>query len=60
MKIKQLYTKDEEININTYLEKLGVSDVDLYLKPNKKVLEKPSSYLNMDKAVEIIKEYISE
>ena len=31
MQIKELYTNKEEINIYTYLQKCGISNVDLYL-----------------------------
>ena len=60
MKIKQLYNKNEIINLKTYLEKCGVKDVEEFLNPVGKYLDKFSDYYNMNKAVEMFKNHIGD
>ena len=60
MKIKQLYKKNEAINLNSYLTKCGVKDIDEFLNPTGKYLDNFSDYYNMDKAVEMFKRHIGE
>ena len=60
MKIKQLYKKNEAINLESYLEKCGVKDIEEFLNPTGKYLDNYYDYYNMDKAVEMFKRYIGE
>ena len=39
MNIKELYDKNEQINIETYLSKCGVKDIEEYLNPSGKYLD---------------------
>ena len=46
MKIKQLYKKDEAINLDSYLTKCGVKDIEEFLEPTGKYLDNFSDYYN--------------
>lgn len=48
MQIKQLFQEDEEITIESYLERCGVEDSDEYINIKGKHLEHYSKYDNMD------------
>ena len=60
MKIKQLYKKDEAISLENYLSKCGVKDIEEFLNPTGKYLDKFSDYYNMDKAVEMFNRHIGD
>lgn len=60
MKIKQLYKKNETINLDSYLSKCGVKDIDEYLNPTGKYLDNFSDYYNINKAVEMFEKHIGE
>lgn len=60
MKIKELYNKDEIINFETYLEKCGVKDIEEFINPTGKYLDKFSDYYNMNKAVDMFKRHIGD
>lgn len=60
MKIKQLYKKNEAIDLNSYLTKCGVKDINEFIEPTGKYLDNFSDYYNMDKAVEMFKRHIGE
>lgn len=57
MLINNIFKKDESINIQTYLNKLGVKDVGEYLQPTGKYIEQPFIYNNMKKAVALFIEH---
>lgn len=59
MKIKELLP-DGQITIESYLKACGVSDANLYLNPDKSVIEPPEKYDNMSKAFEMIMKCIEE
>lgn len=55
MRIVNLYTdKNESININSYLKKCGVQDVEEYLNPSGKYLDQYYNYTNIDFCVQEI------
>ena len=58
MKIKTLYSTKERSNINieSYLTKCGVKNVEAYLDPTLSMPTNPKKYPNIDKAIEFMKE----
>ena len=54
MKIKPLFTQDEDITIHTLLEKYGIDDVEEYLKPTGKYLESSLLYDNIEDGKDVI------
>ena len=60
MKIKQLYKENEAINLDSYLTKCGIKDIEEFLEPTGKYLDNFSDYYNMNKAVEMFKRHIGE
>lgn len=54
MNVKTLYQKDEQISIESYLNKHNITDIQEFLYPSGKYLEDPLWYNNMDKGVNII------
>ena len=60
MKIKQLYKKDEAINLESYLNKCGVKDVEEFLNPTGKYLDNYYDYYNMLDAVEMFSRHIGD
>ena len=60
MKVEPLFSQDEEINIETYLQKCGITDIDEFLVPTGKALDKPENYDNMQEAYEILMKVIGE
>lgn len=59
MKIKELLS-DGQITIESYLKACGVSDTDMYINPDKSVIEPPEKYDNMNEAFEMIMKCIKE
>lgn len=59
MKIKELLPKGE-ITIESYLKACGVENTEVYLNPNKSVIEPPENYDNMSEAFEMIMKCIRE
>ena len=55
MNIKELYDKNEQINIETYLSKCGVKDIEEYLNPSGKYLDDCMLYNNIRDGVQEIK-----
>ena len=60
MKVKELYSNSENINIETYLKKCGVNDIKEFVEPTGKYLDDCFNYYNMDKAVEMFKSHIGD
>lgn len=60
MKIKQLYKKNEAINLESYLEKCGVKDIEEFLNPTGKYLDNYYDYYNMLDAVEMFSRHIGD
>ena len=60
MKIKQLYKKNEAINLESYLNKCGVKDIDEFLYPTGKYLDHYYDYYNMLDAVEMFGRHIGD
>lgn len=58
MEIKELYNSNEEITVESYLNKFGVKDVEEYLHPSGKYIDNPMSYKNMRDAVQLVKYHI--
>jgi hypothetical protein len=52
MKYKEMYDDSENIDVESYLKKSGVEDVDDYFHGGFSHLESPQKYKNMNKAVE--------
>lgn len=59
MKIKELLP-DGQITIDSYLKACGVRDTNLYLNPDKNVIEPPENYDNMSEAFEMVMKCIEE
>lgn len=55
MKVEQLFKPREQISLEKYLEKIGITDIEEYLNPTGIALEDPFSYINMHEAVEMFK-----
>ena len=60
MKIKELYDRNENITLNSYLTKCGVKDISEFIEPTGKYLDDCFAYHNMDKAVEMFKRNIGK
>lgn len=60
MKIKQLYTENEAINLESYLNKCGVRDIEEFLNPTGKYLDNYYDYYNMLDAVEMFNKHIND
>lgn len=56
MKIKSLFNTTP--TIEEYLQAYGIENVKKYLKPDKSCVEDCENYENMDKAFELIMNYI--
>lgn len=59
MNIATLFSNNEKISIEAYLQKCGISNVDLFLHPNKSCIEPAENYQNIDKAYECLMEVIN-
>lgn len=57
MIINNLYNKDEEITIESYLLKNDIKDISEFINPIGKYIDNYSSYSNMDKAVKELKKH---
>lgn len=57
MIINNLYNKDEEITIESYLLKNDIKDISEFINPTGKYIDNYSSYNNMDKAVKELKKH---
>lgn len=57
MIINNLYKKDEEITIESYLLKNDIKDISEFINPTGKYIDNYSSYNNMDKAVKELKKH---
>lgn len=57
MNVKPIFKAREEISLEKYLSKLGVSDIEEYLLPTGKYLEDPFSYVNMQEGVEVFEKH---
>lgn len=55
MNIKTLYSKDEQITLESYLNKHHITDIEEYLLPTGKYLDNCLSYENMQEAVQNFK-----
>lgn len=60
MKVKELFEDQERIDIESYLNKKGITDVKEFLKPTKKSVEDFNLYDNMDKGYDLIKKYLNK
>ena len=60
MKIKELYKDNEEITLNSYLNKCGVRDINEFLQPVGKYLDDCFAYHNMNEALEMFKRNINK
>lgn len=57
MIINNLYNKDEEITIESYLLKNDIKDISEFINPTGKYIDNYNSYNNMDKAVKELKKH---
>ncbi len=55
MNITNLYEDNEDITLQSYLNKYGITDIKEYLNPTGKYIESPYLYKNMIEAVNEIK-----
>lgn len=61
MNVKTLYQKDEQISLESYLNKHGIEDIEEYLYPTGKYLDNCLSYINIREAVQNFKwHYLQE
>ena len=61
MNIKTLYQKDEQISLESYLNKHGIGDIEEYLYPTGKYLDNCLLYINIREAVQNFKwHYLQE
>ena len=59
MKIKQLLQQvHKDTFIQDYLTACGVGDIQEYLDPTGKYIDKPMNYENMAKGIEIVEEVV--
>lgn len=58
MRVNQLFNSSSDITIESYISKCGVDDAEKYLNPTKDCIEKLEHYDGMDRAWNLIKEYI--
>ena len=56
MKINELYNKNEEITLNSYLTKCGVKDISKFIEAN--YIEPYDNYDNIDKCASDLLSYI--
>ena len=54
MKIKTLYQDNEEITLESYLNKCGIDDIGEFIKGGAKGIEDCNNYDNMEKGYELI------
>ena len=57
MKIKSLFTQDEELSIDSILQKYGIQNVKEYLKGN--TVEPTTNYDNIDEWCGLINKYVN-
>lgn len=55
MNVKTLYQKDEQISLESYLNKHGIDDIEEYICPTGKYLDNCLSYINIQEAVQDFK-----
>lgn len=60
MKLNELYNKDETIDLNSYLNKYGIQDIDEFLNPTGKYLDNCFDYYNMENACEMYLNHIDD
>ena len=60
MKIKSLFDSSENITIQEYLKRCGISNVNEYLSGGTKYIESPDKYDNMEQGYEILMEVIKK
>lgn len=61
MNVKTLYQKDEQISLESYLNKHGIDDIEEYLYPTGKYLDNCLTYINIKEAVQNFKwHYLQE
>ena len=58
MKVNNLFEQDEQITLESYLKKMGIDNVDKYLKPPTSVLDSCYLYDNIRECVNTIKYHI--
>lgn len=58
MQINTLFNNNEEITLETYLNKCGVENVSKYLKCN--TVEDDNNYININRGKEIVNRYLNE
>ena len=59
MKINNLFKENEQINIDSILNKYNIIDIQEFLNPSGKYLESPMLYDNMSEAINITKYHIN-
>ena len=58
MKVNNLFEQDEHISLKAYLNKMGIDNINKYIKPPIEVLDKYYIYNNIKKCVQTIKYHI--
>lgn len=58
MKINELFTPFDSINIKTYLGKYGITDTEKYLHPTKECFEPVKNYDGMKEGYDMLKEHL--
>lgn len=60
MQINPLFKENELINLQTYLSKCGVEDVEEYIKGGSKGVEPPNRYENIEDGYRLLMDIINE
>ena len=58
MKVQSLFKPNEEITLQSYLNKMGIDDIDKYLYPSEQVLDDCYIYDNIQECTQTIKYHI--
>ena len=58
MKVNNLFEQDEQITLESYLKKMGIDNIDKYLKSPTSVLDNCYLYDNINECVQLIKYHI--
>lgn len=57
MKINELYKENENITVQSYLNKFGITDIDTFLHPQINNIDDYNGYYNMNKAIEMFNKH---
>ena len=58
MQVQNLFEPNEEITLENYLNKMGIDNINKYLKPPLTVLDNCYLYNNIQEGVQVVKYHI--